>query len=258
MVTALALLFCGQSASANDVVEAYRVGANDVLRIEVYDEADLTGQVTVNELGEIRRPHIGSVSVSNMTAEEVADEIKKLYADGWLNNPQVSVEILQHRSREVEVYGAIKKPGKYFLTEPTTLREILALAGWIDQKKSSRQVRLQRSESTITMNYEELMTTDQGDIELQDDDMIWIEEGQFVWVSGEVDKPGLLPFTEGMTVLQALTQVGGPTAMARMRAAYVLRGEDRIPVNLRKMQGGKESDMVMLPGDQLFLKESSF
>jgi polysaccharide export outer membrane protein len=258
-IAAVGLFALSSSAlAADEAREVYLVGPNDVLQIEVYNEDDLSGEVTVNATGDVKRPHIGILRVEGMSVEAISTLVAEQYADGWLNNPQVSVQVLQHRSREVQVYGGVKQPGKYFLTEPTTLREILASAGWIDTKKSTREVRLQRDGETTTLTYNELITTESGQTMLEADDVVWVDEGKFVYVGGEVDKPGAQAFQDGLTVLQALTQAGGPTPLARLRGGYVLRGDAVISLNIKRMRDGKEGDIEMKPGDQLFLKESNF
>jgi protein involved in polysaccharide export with SLBB domain len=67
-----------------------------------------------------------------------------------------------------------------------------------------------------------------------------------------------VPFTEGLTVTQALSRSGGTKRTARTRDAYILRGEERIPINLNKVMRGKSADVVLHPNDQIVLQESIF
>jgi polysaccharide export outer membrane protein len=87
-------------------------------------------------------------------------------------------------------------------------------------------------------------------------DVVSIDEGEVVYVGGEVAKPGAIGFVDGMTVTQALMKAGGPTPVAQLKGAYLLRAEDRIPVNLRRMLRGKDGDFTMEPGDRLVIRES--
>ena len=72
-----------------------------------------------------------------------------------------------------------------------------------------------------------------------------------VFFLGGVVKPGLVQLTQDLTVLQALSTVGGPVPTADLEAAFVLRGDKRIPVNLlRIMQKGDTAQNLRLqPGD---------
>jgi polysaccharide biosynthesis/export protein len=56
-----------------------------------------------------------------------------------------------------------------------------------------------------------------------------------VYVMGRVLKPGVHPIKAGTPLLQALTLAGGVTDGADLGAAYVVRGSERIPVDLRRL-----------------------
>jgi polysaccharide export outer membrane protein len=72
-----------------------------------------------------------------------------------------------------------------------------------------------------------------------------------VFFLGGVVRPGLVQLTQDLTILQALSTVGGPIANADLESAFVLRGDKRIAVNLLKiMQKGDISQNLRLqPGD---------
>ena len=72
-----------------------------------------------------------------------------------------------------------------------------------------------------------------------------------VFFLGGVVRPGPMQLTQELTVLQALSSVGGPIATADLESAFVLRGQTRMPVNLLMiMQKGDMSQNVTLqPGD---------
>ncbi len=73
---------------------------------------------------------------------------------------------------------------------------------------------------------------------------------RWVFFFGGVVKPGPIPLTQELTVLQALSAVGGPIATADLESAFVLRGQARIPVNLRKvLEGDLAQNLRLQPGD---------
>ena len=49
---------------------------------------------------------------------------------------------------------------------------------------------------------------------------------------------------------------GGPSATARLRRAWLLRGDERIPINIRAVLRGKEADRQIQAEDQLIIDES--
>jgi polysaccharide export outer membrane protein len=239
------------------VQDAYRIGPQDVLLISVYGEDDLSGKQPVTEDGHVFVPLIGEIPVAGLTAQQAGRLLTERLGDGFLVSPQVSVQVDEYRSQKVSVVGAVKRPGDFYLSGPTTLLELIARAGNIDAEKSAREVRVRRaSGETVVVGIDALLSTGDGDLLLRPDDVVTVPPGQFVYIAGEVEKPGEVVFWEGLTVTQALTKVGGPSETARLKGAYILRGGERIPVNLRRILEGREADIALEPGDQLFLRES--
>lgn len=250
----LALSLAGPALAADDA--DYRIGPRDVVEVEVYGEPDLSKEFEVSGGGAITVPFLGSVDLRGLTPGEAAGKLTEGWKDGILINPQVTVRIAEHRSQQVEVYGAVKKPGPYYLEGPTTLLEVLGRAGWVDTQKSSNMVIVRRDTGDVVRLTLDEVKRGETTFALMRGDQISVEEGQVVYVGGEVEKAGPVVFAEGLTVMQALLRAGGPKETALLRGAYIVRNGEKVPVNLRKIGDGRESDLVMQPGDQLFLKES--
>jgi polysaccharide export outer membrane protein len=71
----------------------YKVGSGDVLKINVYENPDLSTTVRVSADDTIRVPLLGRVDVSEMSVSRVAQKLEDMFADGYLVNPQVDVFI---------------------------------------------------------------------------------------------------------------------------------------------------------------------
>src|SRR4051794_22739755 len=107
----------------------YVIGPQDVLAIQVFDQADLGGKYTVETDGTFSFPLIGRVTAGGMTLRNLETELKKKLADGYFRNPQVTVGVEQYRSQRVFVMGEVRNPGPVPLTGGMTLIEALARAG---------------------------------------------------------------------------------------------------------------------------------
>ncbi|MBI4595532.1 MAG: polysaccharide biosynthesis/export family protein [Candidatus Tectomicrobia bacterium] len=107
----------------------YLIGGKDILEITVYDEPDLTKILRVSRQGTISFPLIGAVKVEGLSPSQLELRLKEQLAAGYLKNPQVNVMVKEYHSKEVSVVGALSKPGVYPLTSPTTVLEMLSLAG---------------------------------------------------------------------------------------------------------------------------------
>lgn len=106
----------------------YRVGAQDLLEISVFQVKDLDRTVRVNTGGDISLPLVGIIHAGGRTVQEVEDDIAGKLTSKFLQNPQVSVFVKEFTSQRVTLEGALRKPGIYPLTGQTSLLQAIALA----------------------------------------------------------------------------------------------------------------------------------
>jgi polysaccharide export outer membrane protein len=107
----------------------YRIGAEDLIEIQVFGVDQLSRTVRVNSRGLVSLPLIGSIEVAGLTAQEAEAAVAERLAANFLQNPQVSLFIKEFTTQRVTVEGAVAKPGIYPLRGQTTLLITLALAG---------------------------------------------------------------------------------------------------------------------------------
>lgn len=89
------------AATATTIVQApvrilsgeYAAHSNDVLKVTVYDEPDLSGEYIVGPDGKIALPLVGAVHVAGQTLAMMPATIAAAYRDGYLVDPKVSVEL---------------------------------------------------------------------------------------------------------------------------------------------------------------------
>ncbi len=261
-ILALVCLFIAlpQAMAAVPVTEDYVVSPRDTLEISVFQEAELSRTVVVSDDGTIEYPLLGNVPVQGLTRAQVDDLLTSRLGANYLRNPQITVYVDAIGSKPVEVHGAVENPGVYHLNRgTTTLAQIIGESGGIAQDKQASQVIVRRpGAAPITVNLESLLVSGEGNLALEANDVVFVPEANVVYVAGEVRRPGTITWTQGLSVSQALTQAGGPDDTASLRNAYILRGGERIAVNLRRIYKGTESDITLEPNDQLFLRQSVF
>jgi polysaccharide biosynthesis/export protein len=236
--------------------EAYRVGAGDTLKIEVYGEPSLTRDVRVSPTCAVDLQLIGPVLVCGATTPEIAERIRQGYADGYLREPSVFVDVAVYGSQRVEVKGAIKKPGIYVLEGVTSLSELITIAGGPDSPSVFR-VTVSGSGETLTFDLSELDRRPER-VVVAAGHVVNLHPPLTVSVFGEVRSGGQLPYIPGLTVTDALGLAGGPTDVAGLARSYVLRAEDgvRERVNIRRIQRGRAPDVKLRPDDQLVIRRS--
>ena len=122
---------------ANSTEPSYVLGAGDKLRITVFEEPDLSGDVEVGTSGLISLPLIGQVSVAGLNPQGVEIKIVEKFIDGYLINPQVSVDILEYRP--FYILGGVKSPGSYsYVQGMTVLNAVVLAGGYISELDYSR------------------------------------------------------------------------------------------------------------------------
>ena len=243
-----------------DPALSYRLGAGDVLKLVVLEEESLSAEYKVRESGAVEIPIVGRVVVAGLSQEEASAAIVAALTEKYLKNPHVSVEIKTYGSQPVQVLGAVRNPGTFFLAGPTTLLDILSLAGGILNEKSSQEVHVKRADALapITVDLTRLLAQGEGNMTLQPNDVVLVKEGEFVYVNGEVSKPGAVGWKTGLSLSQAVAAAGGASKTAALRTVYVVRDGQTITVNLSRVLKGKDADFPVRAGDQVYLGESVF
>lgn len=112
---------------AKSATSGYVLGAGDVLRVIVYGDENLSGEFIIDAGGQISMPLIQDVSAAGYTARDLEQMIINKLHPAYLNNPKVSVQVIEYRS--VYVLGEVRLPGKYPYVPNMTLLQAVAVAG---------------------------------------------------------------------------------------------------------------------------------
>ncbi|MDP2307587.1 MAG: polysaccharide biosynthesis/export family protein [Pseudomonadota bacterium] len=237
--------------------DVYRVGAGDALTVEVYGEPGLSGAFPVDAAGALDFPLLGPVAVQGRTATEVAAQLRSLLSPSYLVHPNVTVAVSSWQSQPVQVLGAVVRPGTYFLRGPTTVLQILSEGGGVSGEGVG-EVRITRgaADEVVVLPYQQLLAQGGDDFALAAGDTVFVPQSM-VSVLGQVGQPGEVPFRDGITISQCIASVGGAQPTADLARVYILRGDQRIRVNLRKVLNGRAIDATLQPGDRIYVRESA-
>ena len=122
--------------------QPYRLGPNDKVKITVFRHEDLSGEFTIDGNGYLSMPLIGEVKAAGLTARELEEELERRYADGYLVDPKVSVEILSYRP--FTILGEVNEPGQYPYEPGMTVLNAVAKAGGFTFRAKQNGILLQR------------------------------------------------------------------------------------------------------------------
>jgi polysaccharide biosynthesis/export protein len=239
----------------------YRLGPGDAIRVQVYQNPDLTVEARVSESGTINYPLVGGVSVGGLSIGQAETKIaQSLRSSNILKSPQVNIVLLQVRGNQVSVLGQVNKPGRFPLeTMNVRVSDVLAAAGGVmntgDDVAVVSGVRDGKPfRKTIDIPALFAGNRSQDDIVLAAGDTVFVNKAPMYYIYGEAQKPGPYRIERGMTVMQALAQGGGITNRG---------SQDRLRLNRTRPDGTVEQVVPRLtdpvqPNDVIFVRESIF
>ena len=209
--------FLAFNALAQDKLD-YPLGAGDAIRVQVFQNPDLTIEARVSENGSISYPLIGAVELGGLSIAAAEGKIAKALKDGgFVQQPQVNIVLVQVRGNQIAVLGQVNRPGRFPLETLTTrASDMLAAAGGVTAAGGDvviltgvRDGKPFRKEIDIPSLF--LGKSSEADVVLSGGDTIYVPRAPVFYIYGEAQRPGSYRIERGMTVMQALAQGGGPT-----------------------------------------------
>ncbi|WP_246197431.1 polysaccharide biosynthesis/export family protein [Pseudoxanthomonas sacheonensis] len=152
LACAMALCACSSGAPVRDLPPAdpvgqalgrpeYRLGPGDLVKVQVFQLPDLEREVRVDNAGRITLPLIGAVQAAGSSISQVEDQVASKYRDRYLQNPQITLSLLESPNQQVTVGGAVEQTGIYPMGAPSlTLQQAVALAKGVSNIADRRNV----------------------------------------------------------------------------------------------------------------------
>lgn len=236
----------------------YQIGPGDVLRITVYDHADLSSVARVDTAGNVLFPLVGQITIGGLTTAAASRLIADKLDGEYIINPQVSIFVEEFRSKKVVIMGEVVRPGLYEMSGPTTLLELISKAGGLSrsagQSATIRRVTTPEGNATkdIVVNVADLLASglDAVDVPLLDGDTITVAKAGVVYVTGHVSRPAAYPIESGTTVIKAITMAGGFTALAAQNKVKIIRkidGKEHVLEKVSLYEVLQEDDVMVVP-----------
>jgi polysaccharide export outer membrane protein len=238
----------------------YKLGAGDTIKVQVYQNPDLSMEARVSESGTISYPLVGNLAIGGLTIPEAERKIANaLKVGNILKQPQVNINVAQVRGNQVSVVGQANRPGRIPLeTFNMRVSEVIAAAGGIaatgddtvvitgmrDGKPFRKEVDLAGGQNAGGVD----------DIVVMSGDTIHVNKAPTYYVYGEAQKPGAYKVERGMTVMQALAASGGVTPRGTTSRLKLTRTGP----NGQTVELSPRMNDVVQPGDVLFVRESLF
>ena len=124
---------------------AYTLDSGDRIRIVVFRHEDLSGEFEVDGGGTFAMPLIGEINAAGLTARQLEERIATRLKDGYLVDPQVSIEVLNYRP--FFILGEVNAPGSYPYVSGMSVINAVALAGGFTYRAKEDAIEIQRGGS---------------------------------------------------------------------------------------------------------------
>lgn len=252
---------------------SYRIQPEDVLRIQVYQEAQVQADVPVGKDGNISAPFVGTIMAAGKTTSELEQELVEAYRRALrIREPRVSVIIVRYRVLRASVGGFVNRPGAYEIRPGDTLIALLNQGGGpVPDRADLRRATLRRGNSRELIPidlYSMLIKADTSQnylIEDGDELIVPEETRNRILVLGQVARPGVYSYKEPMTLADAISQAGGeiPTR-SWFSKTMVMRERPGMPGQYIRIEadfvrfirkGDATQNVTLLPGDLVYVPE---
>lgn len=265
---------------------AYLIGPGDLLTITVYGHPELgsgggmaaatpagataSGATAaalpsgsrVDETGSVRLPLIGSVPLAGLSAAKAEEKLRSAYKP-LVKEPWITVDVVEHRSRPLYLFGSFKKPGIIYMDRPLTLLQGIAQADGIDIGAAMRSARLSRDGKVQPVDiYELLANGDQRqNVWLHPGDAIYLPDKtvEQVFIFGAVNKAGQVSMINGQLSLAQAIAASTPlstgydfTRVRIIRSISPTRGE-LLVVDFDRIMRGQAPTFMLTNGDIIYL-----
>jgi polysaccharide export outer membrane protein len=154
---------------------SYLIGPEDILKIEVFRDADLSRMVNVRPDGKITLLLIGDVQAEGLTPERLTAQVKEGYST-LLNNPEITISVMAVNSKSFTITGKVNRSGRFPLVTPMRIFDALGLAGGFQDFANTRKITIVRGNDRLYFNYRDYL---KGKKEALDHN-IWLQNGDTI------------------------------------------------------------------------------
>lgn len=244
----------------------YLLGEGDHLALSVWGRSEFESKIVIGPDGRISVPLIGTLRMAQLTRDEASASIARALRQ-FYKTPIVSLNIEQYMSNRVTVLGRVGNPGVLNFDKVPTILEAMARAGALpvlDKQATLTRCSIFRGRDKVIWVDLQLLLSHRDpayNIRLKPNDLVYIPDSNdtAVYVMGSVPKPGSYRLTPDMTLLDALSQAGGPTEDAAPQEIAVYRPSRKAVLRAplaSLMTADKKVNFALEEGDIVYVPRS--
>ncbi|HEX8774351.1 MAG TPA: polysaccharide biosynthesis/export family protein [Pyrinomonadaceae bacterium] len=269
-------------------IKKYLLGPGDTISVKVWGQSDLSGDVDVDDEGNISELHFidKPIPARCRTEKEVAKDIAAAYGK-FLKNPQVSVRVTGRNSRPpAVVFGAVRMPARVQMQRRVRLQELLTASGGITEQANG-DIQILHTEAAMCPEpgdeVEQVFDKDgtvMADMKIykmadlvagkvasnpliRPGDIVIVTEAKPIYITGSVVSPQGLYLQNGLTLSRAIAMVGGIRKDAKSEEIKIYRTkrgtseQELLTVNFNAIKKKQAEDILLEPYDIIDVAESS-
>jgi polysaccharide biosynthesis/export protein len=275
-------------------VRRYQLGPGDVLDLRVFGQQELNGPLEVDDEGNIHVPFVDKpIPARCRTDREVGKDITTALTK-LLKNPQVSVRVLERRSRPpAVVFGSVRAPQRVQMLRKVRLLELLAISGGVTEQAGGA-VQVFHTEPVMCPDPEEALPAPEvkADTEpgknplnvpfslykladlknglneanpvIRPGDIVIVQESSPIYITGSVVSPQGVFLRDKLSLTRAIAMVGGLRKEAKDSAVRIYRQKqgssepEVITVDFGAIRKKKQPDIELQAYDVIEVAESSY
>lgn len=138
----LTLFLGGISVAHGQANSSYRLGVGDTIKILVFEEPDMSFDVTIDNTGLFAYPYLNEVTLLGKTTGELERELVKGLKGRVLVNPNISISVVEYRA--FSIGGEVKNPGNYPFEPNLTVKKAINLAGGVTEWSNGKRFKVER------------------------------------------------------------------------------------------------------------------
>jgi len=273
------------SALDNQGIRNYLLGPGDVVEVRVFGQPDLNSQAPVDADGNLSSlPFLETpIPAKCRTEKQVQKDIAAAYSK-FINNPQVSVRIIERNSRQpATVFGAVRQATRVEMKRKVRLNELMAASGGFTERASGT-IQILHTEplmcpdpgeeaeaapidgTKIPLQIIQIADLRLGKIEanpiIRPGDYVLVTEAEPVYMTGAVVSPSGIYLREHLTLSRALAMVGGTRKEAKNSEVRIYRQkpgsseQEIISVDYGAIRKNQKPDVLLMPYDVIEVPEA--
>ena len=251
----------------------YEIHPGDSFSMNVYNQPSLSSTFIIAPDGTASLPLVGIIKLSGLNLEDATNLIEKQLTQ-YLRSPIVSLAPQGVSGYYFTIAGRVIKPGNYTVSlGQTRLLDAIALSGGFEKGQfhgdtvelaDLDNAYIKRDGRKLPVDFKKLVYEgdDLNNIPVLNGDYIYVPSTMsgYIIFLGEVGNNSYVGFTEGMTLLQGLSYVGGLKPGTYNSYIRVIRGgkENTVvyTVNVDKILKGKMKDFNLNANDIIYVPQN--